>query len=41
MPRSLRADVDKAGAPTFGKERRRVGGLLSTPLPARLGPAGS
>jgi hypothetical protein len=23
------------------KERRRVGGLLSTPLPARLGPAGS
>jgi hypothetical protein len=26
MPGSLRPDVDRAGAPTFGKERHRMGG---------------
>jgi hypothetical protein len=36
MPGSLRPDVDRVGAPTFGKERRRVGGQNSTPLPLGL-----
>jgi hypothetical protein len=31
----------QADAWPAGKERRRVGGALSTPLPVRLGPAGS